>query len=195
MAYGAIGPLNVPAAIQLPDDVHNWNSCDGDNAWNLAIKPLRTTRERVLSEKEKQNRECRRRDKKNQWTEEERQRIATGKRSRQEPTFALPRLTNTEKAEINGKLRPYTMIDYLYRLRITTNYEDSNMFTDGPDDNDSSRQVRDYLCKIASGSLLLYELAVMNLVGVDGFLGWANQWVSENLPENAGGLKKRLKLF
>lgn len=195
LAYSEAGPINVPDGVQLNDNVHNWNSCDGDNAWNIAIKALRTTREREFPKKEKQKREDKRHKKKVEWKTEEDQRIASGKHFRQKPAFPLPRLTKNEKTEVHAGLRPYTLIDYLYRLRIKTNYDDSSMFTDGPDDNDSSWQVRDHLCKIAGGSLLLHELSVMKLIGRDKFLGWAKKWESENLPDSAGGIKSRLELF
>jgi len=51
---------------------------------------------------------------------------------------ALSRLTDQEKGQLVTKVRPHSMMDYLYRLRIKTNYLDSAMFTDGPSDNLSS---------------------------------------------------------
>ncbi len=86
-------------------------------------------------------------------------------------------------------------MDYLYRLRIKTNYEDSNMFTDGPDDKGSSISVRNALCIIAGGTLFLHELSISNLVGKPTFIRWAQNWAEKNLPADAGGLAKRLKYF
>ena len=89
-------------------------------------------------------------------------------------------------------MRPFTFMNYLYRLRLKTNYEDSNMFTDGPDDERASRYVRNALCCIASGTLLLYELIIRSLVGADTFDGWVDAWILHNLPEGyEGGLIAR----
>ncbi len=39
-------------------------------------------------------------------------------------------------------MRPYTLLEYLYQLRLRCNYEDSAMFTDGPEMGGMSDEVR-----------------------------------------------------
>lgn len=192
LAYGASGTINAPPGT-LPDvTVHQWTTCEGTNIWSLACKALMTTRREALEEKYREKRESKRMQNRRAWRQEENDRLSRGRRARRQPRFRLPNLTNSEKALINRSLRSYTIMDYLYRLRIKTNYEDSNMFSDGPEDNNSSRFVRDAVCRISKGTLFLYELAIRNLVGRETFLAWIDEWVQRNMPQNVThGLRSR----
>ena len=192
LAYGRAGTINTPPMI-IPDiSIHTWTACVGSNIWSLASKALMTTRREVLEEKYREKRELKRRQNRQAWIQEENDRLSRGKRARRQPPFRLPNLTNNEKELINRSLRSYTIMDYLYRLRIKTNYEDSNMFSDGPEDNNSSRFIRDALCRISNGTLFLHELAIRNLVGRDTFLTWIDEWIQRNMPQNTTqGLRLR----
>lgn len=91
---------------------------------------------------------------------------------------------------------PTTVIDYFYRLRIKTNYVDSSMFTDGPENDQQSIQVRDDLNIIAGGNLLLAELTVRNIVSHDVFFKWINDWVRTNAPNYpTSAIRDRLQIY
>ena len=42
-----------------------------------------------------------------------------------------PRLSALQKQDVDARLRPYTLLDYLCRLRMKANYLDARMYTDG----------------------------------------------------------------
>ncbi len=108
--------------------------------------------------------------------------------------FPLPQLSLEDKRRIDESTRVYTLIDYIYRLRIKTNYEDSNMFTDGPEDNIQSSQVRSAFYSIASGTLFLYENAIKAIIGNRLLMEWATSWAERNLPSGSNlGIVGRLE--
>lgn len=181
------GFANIPASIQIDDGIHAWTACTHLTSWSLCCKALRTTRQDEVDAAFKRKREAKRRARRNAWRQEEDDRLRAGRRPRKEPTFRLPRLTPSEKANVESSVRPYTLIDYLYRLRIRTNYEDATMFTDGPEDDRSSVSVRSDLCLIASTTLFLHELYIAVLVGQERFRQWVDEWVNDNVPALVGG--------
>lgn len=196
MAFSHSGPQNVPAGVNVNDQIHSWTTCDPRSQWSLAYKALRTTREDALPERERIVREEKRKNKRRAWKEEEQQRLARGRKSRKEPKFRLPRLTIAEKEDVNRRLRAHTLIDYLFRLRIRTNYEDSAMFTDGPERNGQSGVVRNDLLLLVACSLLVVELHIRLLVGSAQFSQWVTDWVSANAQfEPPIGVAERWLLF
>ncbi len=76
----------------------------------------------------------------------------------------------------------FGLIHYLYRLRIKTNYVNSAMFTDGPDDESSFALVQRDLRYIAASTLLVNELHVAQLVGAAKVRKWADDWLASNAP-------------
>ena len=183
-AYGFDGLVNVPPRVSVDMRIHSWSRCDGDNLWSIAGKALMTTRRDVVKEKRKEQRERKRLTVRRLWRAEEQRRIALGSKARRELKYALPKLTEEELVGVDRNTRPFTIMDYLYRLRIKTNYEDSNMFTDGPEDNQGSRNVRISLCQIANGTLLLYERAIQAIIGSHQLREWADAWIERNLPRD-----------
>ena len=195
LSYGSDGARNIPSRITIDDTIHNWYHCSSDTAWSLACKALKTTREDKLTESVKKARENKKKEKIKILRQEEAERIRLGKRPKKTPNVRLPQLTTTEKLLVHKNESPTTIVDYLYRLRIRTNYIDSSMFTDGPENEHAPLQVRDDLSIIAGGTLLLAELAVSKIVGHDVFLKWINDWVSANVPDDASsGIRDRLQI-
>lgn len=197
LACGHDGFLNVPSGIDIVTNKHQWSACfDENDYWNLACKALKTTRNEVIPERIKNHRERNKNKEKKKWFEQEQARLAQGKRNRKPPPFTLPRLTAAEKQTVHANVRPYTIMDYLYRLRIKTNYVDANMFVDGPENNQQSTDIRNYLCALASNTAFIHELAVSQIIGKKIFSQWVNDWVSNNIPADMNdGLKMRISFF
>ena len=193
LSYGSDGARNIPPHITLDDTIHNWARCSYDTAWSLACKALKTTRDDTLAESVKKVREGKKKDKAKTLRQENAERAMRGRKPKKMSQVTLPRLTIEEKLNIDKKKSPTTIIDYLYRLRIRTNYVDSSMFTDGPENDLASIQVRDDLSIIAGGSLLMAELTVGRIVGSDMFLKWMNDWVCTNVPDYAS-IRDRLQV-
>lgn len=175
-AYHPFREPTIPDGIRLNDKISNLTQCDESTAWSLCCKALRTTRghayedalDKERAEKQKRNR--------SEWEKEEKGRIALGKKQRKTPRFSSPTLTVEEKARVNSNLRPYSLMDYLYRLRIKTNYEDADMFVDGPSDSKQSIVVYTCLCNLASATLFLSELSIISIWGKKSFSEYYQDW-------------------
>lgn len=192
--YGATGAVNLPQRVTIDLGLHPWSICEGNNIWSLYSKALMTTRRESLTEKCRLARDRKKQALRKTWGEEEATRISKGRKARKQPIFPLPQLTLDEKRQIDESTRVYTLIDYVYRLRIKTNYEDSNMFTDGPEDSFESSQVRSTFYAIASGTLFLYENAIKAIIGKQLLMEWAASWAERNLPSGSNlGIAGRLK--
>ena len=196
LGFGSDGPVNIPEGVKANHRMHSWTACDDQSCWGLGCKALRTTREDAIPERRHTRRERKRTEKRRAWLDEEQKRLAAGRSPRVVPRFPLPRLTEAEKAEVNGRLRPYTLMDYLYRLRIRSNYEDSAMFTDGPEDDGPSEQVRHDISFLTGSAALLGELFVGRLVGAQQLGRWADEWLERNRPPDwSGGIVARRDLI
>lgn len=184
LAYNSTGIKNLPPGITYDETIHNWTSCNLSNRWSLVGKVLKSTRKDFLFDAISNRRKNKLKAKKRRWDDEEAQRLSQGKRPRKIPNFSLPRLTDDEKQEVNNSLRSYTIMDYLYRLRIKSNYEDSNMFLDGPTDDVLSKVVRKNLCDIASATSFINELFILSIWGKDKFMKYLDYWKRSNLPSD-----------
>ena len=185
VGYGPMGAINLPHDVNVDHNVHPWSSCEGHNIWSLFTKALMTTRRDEILEKHRKKRESMKKALRQCWELKETARIGQEKRPRKQPVFPLPLLTTDEKRGIEGSTRAFTLIDYIYRLRIKTNYEDSNMFIDGPEDGYQSALVRSAFYSIASGTLFLYENAIKATIGRELLRQWASSWSERNLPRGS----------
>lgn len=184
-ACGSAGPVNLPPDVDIDFNIHPWRACEGDNIWSLYAKALMTTRREDLLGKNRTARERKKQALRRSWEAEEARRLTQGRKPRKQPLYPLPQLTSDEKRRIDDSTRAFTLIDYVYRLRIKTNYEDSNMFTDGPEDGYQSAIVRTAFCNIASSTLFLYENAMKAIVGRPRLMEWAVSWAERNLPSGS----------
>ncbi len=164
LGWDASGCRNLPTGRTI-NPVHDWAACDHESCWDLVAMALRTTREDSLKERLRGKREEKRTALAKDWRTEEETRQAKGKRPRIERPFALPQLTRAEKIAIDRRLRSFTLLDYLFRLRIRSQYVDTEMFTDGPGHPTQSRAVHLHLRKITAATLLVHELLVGRLIG------------------------------
>lgn len=195
LAYGCNGARNIPSHVKVDDNIHNWSLCSPSSAWSLVCKALKTTREDNLDKSFKNAREKKRSEKRKLLKQQQAKRLELGRKPKTIRSVSLPQLTLEEKRSLDQKEPPTTIIDYLYRLRIKTNYVDSGMFTDGPENDPVSFQVRDDLNTIAGGVLLLAELTVSNIVSHNVFFGWINDWVRTNVPNDpVSAIRNRLPI-
>lgn len=194
VAHG--GWCNLRPGETIDDSESTWATPSRFNCWSLAGKALRTTREDRVTERLKTAREEKRKANKKKFLSEQAQRQQEGKRPRKEPTFRLPRLTEEEKEAAEGKVRAHSLMDYLYRLRIKTNYEEPRMFTQGPEDPDPSLFVYGAVLSLTSSTLLVHELRIRQLVGTKKLLGWVDDWLQKSGSAAEGlGLTRRRDLL
>ena len=180
---------------QIDNSLNPWSSCDSQSCWSLAAKALRTTREDAVRDRLRRARQRKESVNRKAWDDEERARLGAGRRPRKEPNWSLPRLNADEKSQVHRKVRAYTILDYLYRLRIKTNYQDAAMFIEGPEDEITSRRVHEDLVAIAGCTLLAHELEIARIVGRDQMLRWADDWLGPNAHGQRLGLALRRDLI
>lgn len=196
LGFGAMGPKNAPENVAIKDKINTFSRCSVENHFSLAVQALRTTRRvklpQLINDARKQNKATAVKD----WEAKSRERELSGKSSLKTPNFTLPLLTAAEKAVIEEKLRPYSLMDYLFRLRVKTNYQDSAMFTDGPRDELVSTVVHNDLEFLTAGMLLVHEVLISKLVGPEIFESWAQDWLktSPGLGRDLG-LARRMELI
>ncbi len=130
------------------------------------------------------------------WEAEERARVAAGKRPRKTPQFpTMCKLTPAESETAEAKVRVYTMLDYLYRLRVKANYEEAGMFTEGPDNEHVSRLVALDMVRIASAIMVAHEVRIAKLLGKATVVDLANDWVLKHSPPPDKGIAGRLAML
>jgi hypothetical protein len=121
--------------------------------------------------------------------------LAKGKPARPTPTFKTAQLTADEKAVCEKAVRPYGLLDYLYRLRIKANYQDAEMFTEGPEDESSSVLVAMSMVRIATAMMIAHETRIAQLLGRDVILDQARTWVTKNAASDTIGIGLRLPIL
>jgi hypothetical protein len=176
------GFLNGPQGRAVDLRVHQWTSCDATNCWDIAGRALKSTRDDAIPDALRKRRENKRKESRRSWERDEKGRIAAGKKLRTMPKFPLPYLTVAEKAAVRKRVRPYTTLDYLFRLRVKSNYEDSTMFTDGPTDENASGLVHRDLVRLASSVLLMHELHIRERVGIPAMTTLIDDWLRGSMP-------------
>ena len=180
LAYGPRGSRNGPDDILADSCPHVFTGChDEDDAWRFAVRALRTTRERLVEDAVSKMRSRKATEKRKAWNGQESRRLSRGLAPRDVPSFRS-RVTSIEKEEAAAKVRHVSLIDYLYRLRVKTNYETSRMFTEGPRDPELSRQARDDILNLTSATLLLHELYLAHYVGRARMLQLMDTWLKRN---------------
>jgi hypothetical protein len=183
LGTGNVGNANIPQGVVIDPQQHAWGNCDDANCWSIACKALKTTWEQELVEPAfARKREALKAQRNRNWQTTEDERIRRGRRPRKKPKFALPNLKPHQKAEVKAATRKATLMDYLYRLRIRANYEDSTMFTEGPDFEGTSAEVRQNLAALATATLFVHECAICTLLGRRTFLEWVDAWINAHQP-------------
>jgi hypothetical protein len=189
------GGWRNPPSRPIDDSLNSWTACDPSTCWDLAAKALRTTRDEKVQDAQRAERDRKRIAAKREWEQEEKDRLAAGRKPRAVPTFSRPRLTDAEKQKTARRVPSYTVLDYLFRLRVKTNYEDAGMFVEGPDDENASRRVHRDLVALASCTLLVHELHVGAVIGKPTLVAWADDWLAKNSAGAGIGLGTRRDLL
>lgn len=190
LSYGPDGVM--PATVSVDLRLHPWSTVDGTTCWSVAMKALQTTRQDAIAEKLASAREDRRKARRKAWQDAQSKR-PPHRRKPSEPRFPLPHLSQAEKEAAAAAVRAHTVLDYLYRLRIRSNYVDSSMFTDGPETPAAAADVRVSLVKIVSASLCAAEIVLTS--APDGAVvgQWAQKWADGNIPKDISlGLALRM---
>lgn len=181
LGAAADGFRNWPTGRSAPDPkIHPWEACTANTCWDLAALALRTTRQGAIEEALGRRRSEKQRGVRRAWNEKQKDRLAASKRPLKERHFAKSHLAAAERADVAAKVRPYGLIDYAYRLRIKTNYDDSAMFTEGPIDEAESVLVHTDMSNLASASLLVYELHLRRLLGTKALGKIMDRWIAAN---------------
>ena len=91
-----------------------------------------------------------------------------------------------EKATLDQRTRAHGILDYLYRLRIKAQYEDSTLFSEGPETPSESLQMYQRLERVTRATLLLHELFIERMVGRAVFEPLVDDWLARQgtLPVN-----------
>ena len=173
------GFLNGPGR-PLDMSLHGWASLGPGQEWDRAGKALRTTREDRVVDAIQRARENKQKERTKAWKAEEASRLASAKRPRKMPEMQLPKLTPIEKASVRSSVRPFTIIDYLYRLRIKANYVDDDLFSQGPEDDSDAVSFAGTMQEIVAATLLVHELRLGKLLGPKWVLDMVDSWLAAN---------------
>jgi hypothetical protein len=119
-------------------------------AWDVAALSLRTTLEKHLSER------------------------YGDRRAR----LKASRLPAVERERIRAKTHPVTMLDFLHRLRVTTNYKDADVFLVGPraGDDEPVRHFVSNLLQMTSALLLATEMRIASVSRDGEMTWWVDHW-------------------
>jgi hypothetical protein len=158
----ADGILGGPGR-HLDFELHPWVAWQGEQAWDIAAKALRGTRQLLIDDRLAKKRTEKLSARKKRWRHDQEARAASGRKPAPEPKTV--RLTAAERDTVASGVRPVTIADYLYRLRIKANYEDVTVFSDGPASDREATEVSADLVALASATLLVHELRIAAIIG------------------------------
>lgn len=192
LAADQSGVLNLPSGVYI-DKVHPWTGIDGQTCWSLDALLLQSTRSQILVERAKRRRADLQAANRRDFRTAQAVRSAAGRRALKERDFPRPRLTDEDHRGLDRSLRATSVLDYLYRLRTRSHYDDPEVFFEGPEDaNDAAALHRD-LRYFTSWTSLLHELLVVELAGKDVFKRTVDRWLKNPVAASADfGLRRRL---
>ncbi len=166
---------NLPPGIFVDDSVHPWKRVEELTALSLFCKALRTTREELIKD----------------GLTRRKQRIA----KKEDKLLSRVRLTKNQKRETDVRIRPTMLINYLYRLKRKTNYEQSSMLAIGPENMYQLNEFRENLGFLIEANLLITEMITKNAVGVDTYYSWCKEWDKYKSPAMDIGPGNRMKII
>ncbi len=183
---GAEGLTNSPRLEGT--SVHNLGTVTRDNCYEFVELALRTTFNHALDEELKSERRRKARAKRNGWEREEQARVARGHKPRKRPEFAASsRLSKDETQRRRDALRPVTLIDFLYRLRIGANYVDASVYTEAAAVELGAWSFLNHLRLLVSVVLAASEAQVRARIGEGEFDRLASGWAGKTKARPAQG--------
>lgn len=173
------GFLNGPLR-SLDLTLHPWLGLAPGQEWDLAAKALRTTREERVKDALTRARDTKQKARAKEWRDEEAARLASGRKARALPAFPLPQLTSAEKQAERARVRPFTLLDYLFRLRLKANYADYELFSQGPERDSDAERFSSNLQDIVTSTLLVHELLLGQMLGPQWVTHQASDWLKKH---------------
>ncbi|MGL5443108.1 MAG: hypothetical protein ACRDDJ_11635 [[Mycobacterium] stephanolepidis] len=197
---GSVLPKDPKAYLHGPPrdidaTIHSWSGCTTSNCWDIAALALRTTRESAVEKAILEARLRKIKEKRKAWNAAEQARLTKGKMPRTMPIYRTAQLSQSEKEQCEASVRPHGLLDYLYRLRIKGNYEDAEMFTEGPEDENGSVLVAVSMVRIATAVMIAHETRIAQLLGKETILKMAHDWVQKNATPDTIGIGLRLPIL
>jgi hypothetical protein len=196
--YGvsAEGLINLPAGTAIDESINPWKACNDLTAWSLAAKALTSTRDDAVTDALREKKVRLQADARKSWIREEQARLELGRNARKLPTFPRPRLSVAQRSECVAGVRTYTILDYLYRLRVSANYDDAAVFHEGPENSAESYFLQAKLSFLAAGIALCSEVRIRDLVGPTTFYRWADDFAKTSIGSGYDlGIKARRHLL
>ncbi len=160
ISFNEKGFHNLPPDSTVDDHIHSWKKVDEDTALSLFCKALRTTREEYISEALTKRRD----------------RLAKKKET------STVKFTEQQKMQTIARVRPTTLMSYIFRLKKKTNYEQSSILALGPLSEYQSKDLRDDLSFLIESTLLVTEFIISRLIGEDTFYTWCREWGKYQAP-------------
>lgn len=187
----ADGILGGPGRA-LNVDLHPWVAWQGEHAWDIAARALRSTRQLLIEERLAKRRQEKLTARKKQWRLDQQACAASGRKPEPEPKVG--RLTTAEREEAAAGFRPTTIADYLFRLRIKANYKDVTVFSDGPTSDSEAAALGADLVALASATLLVHELRIAAIIGSSDLVKSMDAVLLHTSGEAIGGMAHRRDL-
>jgi hypothetical protein len=160
ISFDEKGFHNLPPGVYADDHIHSWKKVDEYSALSLFCKALRTTREEYISEALTKRRD----------------------RHAKKKETSTVKFTEQQKMKTIARVRPTTLMSYLFRLKKKTNYEQSSILALGPQNEYQSEEIRDNLSFIIESTLLLTEFIISRLIGEDTYYNWCREWEKYKAP-------------
>ena len=142
----------------------NLATCTAHNCFDFVRLALKTTWDQELAEALRNARVAKLRAAQKAYDERAAVQMAKGVKVTGHRPSAV-KLTPTERGAREQSVRGHTMIDYLYRLRLRSNYVDAAMWMDGPLTVSESVAVHDNLAFITASTLLACEISLRAILG------------------------------
>lgn len=170
ITYDENGFKNLPDKQSVDDHIHSWTKVEEQTALSLYCKALRTTREEFIEEALSKRRE----------------RLAIKK------DMKNVKFSEEDKHKTISRIRPTSLINYLFRLKRRTNYEQSSALALGPQNEHQSKELRENLSFIIESTLLVTEFIICRSVGDETYYNWCREWEKYKAPafDNIGPEKR-----
>jgi len=85
-------------------------------------------------------------------------------------------LTSAEKTKIAGKLHPTSVFDFLYRIRVRSNYDDPEMYIYGQGDEATAQSHYKNLVQLTADLAAALGRIIERKIGSDAFRGLVKEF-------------------